>query len=124
MATDPTITLVETACRACQEKKAKDLVALDVRGMTSLADAFVFCSGNTGRQVKAITDEVLRQLKAAGYKLHGTEGVQEAVWVLLDYGDVVVHVFEQETRDFYNLERLWGEAPRIEIPAAPEPSFD
>jgi len=124
MTADPTITLVETACRACQEKKAHDLIALDVRGLTSLADAFVFCSGNTSRQVKAIADEVHHQLKEAGYTLHATEGAREAVWVLLDYGDLVVHVFEQEMRDFYNLERLWGEAPRIDIPAEPEPSFD
>lgn len=124
MAADPTVALVEIACRACQEKKAIDLVALDVRGLTSLADAFVFCSGNTNRQVKAIADEVHHQLKEAGYRLQSAEGVPEAVWVLLDYGDVVIHVFEQEMRGFYNLERLWGEAPPIEIPAMPAPSFD
>jgi len=121
---DPTATLVDLACRACQEKKGHDLVALDVRGLTSLADAFVFCSGTTGRQVKAIADEVEHQLKDAGFRPYAIEGAREAVWVLLDYGDLVVHVFEKETRDFYNLERLWGEAPRLELPAVAVPRFD
>ncbi len=124
MSTDPTPALVEAACRACQEKKAEGLIALDVRGLTSLADAFIFCSGGTSRQVKAIADEVQQRLKQEGFQLQATEGLREAVWVLLDYGDVVVHIFERQTREFYNLERLWGEAPRLEIPAAPEPTFD
>ncbi|HBB40483.1 MAG TPA: ribosome silencing factor, partial [Proteobacteria bacterium] len=68
--------------------------------------------------------EVEHQLKEAGFRPYAIEGAREAVWVLLDYGDLVVHVFEKETRDFYNLERLWGEAPRLELPAVAVPRFD
>ncbi|RMF88347.1 MAG: ribosome silencing factor [Nitrospirae bacterium] len=111
----PSAALVATAARACREKKAEDLVALDVRGLTSLAEVFLLCSGGSARQVKAIADEVAQRMKAAGFRLLGAEGVREAVWVLLDYGDLVVHIFERETRAFYDLERLWGEAPRLAL---------
>ena len=89
--------------------------------MTSLADVFLLCTGNSTRQVKAIADEVEIQLKHAGFTLMGEEGGREALWVLLDYGDVVIHIFERETRYFYNLERLWGDAPRRPVPGT-EPS--
>jgi len=111
-ASDSSDSLVDVACRACLEKKGENLLALEVAGMTSLADVFVLCTGNSSRQVKAIADEVQFQLKQAGFTLLGEEGAREALWVLLDYGDVVIHIFERETRYFYNLERLWGAAPR------------
>jgi ribosome-associated protein len=114
--TDSTDRLVSIACRACREKKGSDLVVLEVGRLTTLAEVFILCSGNTHRQVKAIVDEIEIQLKRAGFTLYGAEGALEGLWVLLDYGDVVVHVFQRDTRDFYNLERLWGEAPRRELP--------
>ena len=114
--TDPTDRLVSIACQACREKKGSDLVVLEVGRLTTLAEVFILCTGNTHRQVKAIVDEVQIQLKRAGFTLYGEEGAMEGLWVLLDYGDVVVHVFERETRFFYNLERLWGEAPRRVLP--------
>jgi ribosome-associated protein len=111
-APDSTDSLVDVACRACLEKKGENLMVLEVGEMTSLADVFVLCTGNSTRQVKAIADEVQLQLKHAGFTLLGEEGAREAVWVLLDYGNAVIHIFERETRYFYNLERLWGDAPR------------
>jgi ribosome-associated protein len=114
--TDPTDQIVAIACRACQEKKGSDLVVLEVGALTTLADVFILCTGNTNRQVKAIVEEVEIQLKRAGFTLYGEEGALEGMWVLLDYGDVVVHIFERDTRYFYDLERLWGEAPRRALP--------
>jgi ribosome-associated protein len=117
-ASDSTDSLVDVACRACLEKKGENLVVLEVAGMTSLADVFVLCTGNSSRQVKAIAEEVELQVKRAGFTLLGAEGAREAMWVLLDYGDVVIHIFERETRYFYNLERLWGNAPRRPVAVA------
>ena len=96
--------------------KAIDLVELDLREILGYADYFVICSGNTDRQTKAIHDRIHQGLK----KEHGllprrVEGLSEARWILLDYLDVVVHVFTPEARDFYRLEQLWGEAPKREI---------
>jgi ribosome-associated protein len=95
-----------------EEKKAQDLVELDLRGMIDYADYFVICSGNTDRQAKAIHDSILAGLK----REHGTlprrvEGLSQARWILMDYMDVVVHIFTPEMRQFYRLETLWGEAP-------------
>lgn len=104
--------LVEAIAGYASDKKAIDVVALDLRGVLGYTDYFVICSGNTDRQTKAIHDGVHEGMK----KDHGllprrVEGVQEARWVLMDYLDVVVHVFTPETREFYGLERLWGEVP-------------
>jgi ribosome-associated protein len=100
------------------DKKALDVVALDLRGVAGYTDFFVVCSGRTDRQTKAIHDGVHMGLK----KEHGllprrVEGVSEARWILMDYLDVVVHVFTPETRDFYRLEALWGDVPRREFDA-------
>jgi ribosome-associated protein len=96
--------------------KAQNVVELDLRGVLGYTDYFVICSGNTDRQTKAIHDRIHQGLK----KEHGllprrVEGLSEARWILLDYLDVVVHVFTPEARDFYRLEQLWGEAPKREI---------
>ena len=96
--------------------KAQNVVELDLRGVLGYTDYFVICSGNTDRQTKAIHDRIHQALK----KEHGllprrVEGLSEARWILLDYLDVVVHVFTPEARDFYRLEQLWGEAPRRAI---------
>lgn len=94
------------------DKKAIDLVELDLRGILGYADYFVICTGNTDRQVKAIHDGIHQGMKQDhGVLPHRVEGLPQAQWVLMDYLDVVVHVFTPDTRDFYRLEQLWGEAP-------------
>ena len=101
------------------DKKAADIVTLDLRGVAGYTDFFVICSGNTERQTKAIHDGIQEGLK----KQHGVlprrvEGLNEARWILMDYLDVVVHVFTPETRDFYRLEALWGDVPRRDFDPA------
>jgi ribosome-associated protein len=101
-----------------EEKKAADIVQLDLRGVLGYTDYFVVCSGNTERQTKAIHDGIYEGLKHEHGILPGrVEGVSEAKWILLDYLDVVVHVFTPETRNYYRLEQLWGEAPRHAVGA-------
>ena len=104
--------LLYEVSRYAADKKAVDVVELDLRGVVDYTDFFVVCSGNTGRQAKAIHDGILEGLK----RDHGTlprrvEGSSRAGWILMDYMDVVVHIFTPETRAFYRLEKLWGEAP-------------
>jgi ribosome-associated protein len=94
------------------DRKALDIVQLDVREIVSYADYFVICTGRSDRQTKAIHDGIHQRMKSEhGVLPHRVEGLGEARWVLLDYLDVVVHVFTPETREFYRLEQLWGEAP-------------
>lgn len=99
-------------CRYADDRKAVDLVELDMRGVLGYTDWFVICSGNTERQTKAIHDAIHEGLKREhGVLPRRVEGVQSADWILMDYLDVVVHIFTPATREFYRLERLWGEAP-------------
>jgi ribosome-associated protein len=105
------------ALQAASEKKALDLVVLDLREIASFTDYFVLASGANERQVQAIADEVYETLKKAGRGAARVEGYKTAEWVLLDYGDFVVHVFEQKARTFYDLERLWRESRRVALPA-------
>jgi len=107
---------VELALHAASEKKAIDPVVLDLREIASFTDYFVICSGANERQVQAISDEVYEQLKKAGAPAARVEGYKTAEWILLDYGDFVVHVFEQKARKFYDLERLWRESKRLTLP--------
>lgn len=113
--------LAEAVAAQALDKKAIDVVLLDLRGVAGYTDYFVICSGNTDRQTKAIHDAIHMELK----KQHGilprrVEGLSEARWILMDYLDVVVHVFTPETRDFYRLESLWGDVPRRELDPAAE----
>ncbi|WP_320671410.1 ribosome silencing factor [Patulibacter defluvii] len=109
--------LVGRIAELAADRKAHDPVAVDLRGASAYTDAFVILTGNTDRQVKAIHDAIHEGLKHDEPRRlpRRVEGVQEARWVLLDYGDVVVHVFVPETRDFYRLESLWGDRPRFDI---------
>ena len=100
------------------DKKATDLVALDVRGLVGYTDYLVICTARTERQAKAIHDEVYHQLKREGRLPARVEGVREAEWVLMDYLDSVLHVFTPELRERYRLEVLWGEADRLELDQA------
>ena len=107
---------VLAAVRAADEKKALDIVVLDLREIASFTDFFVIASGANERQVQAISDEVYDSLKKDGSPAARVEGYKTAEWILLDYGDFVVHVFEQKARKFYDLERLWRESRRFPLP--------
>jgi ribosome-associated protein len=103
------------AARAATEKKADDTVVLDVGDIISITDAFVVTSGANTRQVRTIVDEIERSLRAREQVTpRSVEGLDDASWVLLDYGDFVVHVFLEETRRYYDLDRLWADAPRVD----------
>ena len=104
------------ALHAASDKKALDLVVLDLREIASFTDYFVITSGNNERQVRAISDEVFERLKKSGTAAARVEGYKSAEWILLDYGDFIVHVFSDKARKFYELERLWRESKRIALP--------
>jgi ribosome-associated protein len=106
------------AVRAAESKKATDITVLDLTGITSFADFFVICNGANQRQVQAISDEVGLQLKRqAGELPTSVEGFHQAEWVLADYGDLLIHIFSPKAREYYDLERLWRNAKRLEIPS-------
>jgi ribosome-associated protein len=108
--------LATTIAAHAADKKARDIVALDLRQIAGYTDFFVICTGNTDRQTKAIHDGIHLGLKQEdGLLPRRVEGLSEARWILMDYLDVVVHVFTPETRDFYRLEALWGDVPRREF---------
>ena len=110
---------VQLALRLASEKKATDLRALDLREIVSFTEFFIIASGANQRQVQAICDEIDEQLKKQlSSRPVRIEGYSGAEWVLMDYGDFIVHVFNKEAREFYDLERLWRDARRVEIPAA------
>jgi ribosome-associated protein len=109
---------VLAALDAASEKKALDVVVLDLREVATFTDYFVIVSGGNERQVQAIADEVYEKLKKSGSTAARVEGYKTAEWVLLDFGDFVVHVFEQKARQFYDLERLWREAIRVQLPSS------
>ena len=117
VAADPLDERVFAALHAAGEKKALDPVVLDLREIASFTDYFVIVSGANERQVQAISDEIYETLKKSGHAAARVEGYKTAEWILLDYGDFVVHVFEQKARKFYDLERLWRESKRVELPA-------
>lgn len=101
--------LTQLVVDAIEDVKGADIKVLDVRGKSSVTDIMVMATGNTARQVKAIADSIVVKAKAAGVKPLGMEGEQHAEWVLVDLGDVVAHIMQPSIRDFYNLEKLWGE---------------
>jgi len=105
---------IELAIGAADDKKAEGLVVLDLRKAAGFTDYFVICSGTNPRQIRAIADAIMDALEAEGARPAHVEGYDRSEWILLDYFDFVVHVFAQETRVFYGLERLWGSAERIE----------
>jgi ribosome-associated protein len=103
--------------KAASEKKAQNLVVLDVADLTSIADVFIICSGRSNRQVNAIADAIVVNLKKHKIKPLSVEGTKVGHWVLLDYGHVIIHVFYEPVREFFDLEGLWVDAKRIETPA-------
>ncbi len=111
---EETRALVEAAVRAADSKLGNNIVALDVSGLLSVVDAFVIVSGRNTRQVSTLVEEIEAGVKQAnGRSPLRIEGLKDATWVLMDYGDVVMHVFFEETRDYYDLEHLWAGAPRM-----------
>ncbi len=112
MSTDPAE--LDVYVQAALGKKARNPVLLDVHHLTSLADAFLICHGTSNRQVSAIAEHIQRTLKKQGIKALSVDGLKEGHWVLMDYGHVLIHVFFEGTRDFYDLEGLWSDARRIQ----------
>ncbi|MET0642848.1 MAG: ribosome silencing factor [Candidatus Binatia bacterium] len=102
--------------RFALEKKARDLVVLEVRELTSIADYFIICSGSSDRQVQSIAQGIEENLNEAGHSLLSVEGANRGHWVLMDFSDVIVHIFYEPVREFYDLDGLWGHAPRVELP--------
>jgi ribosome-associated protein len=102
--------------KAALDKKAYDLVLLEVSKLTSLADYFLICTGRSDTQVQAICQSIEDEMKRAGQMPLAVEGYQHGQWVVLDFGDVVVHTFFEPVREFYDLERLWAKAPRVSLP--------
>ncbi|MCS7053517.1 MAG: ribosome silencing factor [Ignavibacterium sp.] len=107
--------LAQKIAELCFNKKGYDVKIIDLRGIAVFADYFVICSADSDTQVKAITDEIDEKLREQGIRCWHIEGLRALQWVLLDYIDVVVHIFRKEAREYYNLERLWGDAPSWEV---------
>ena len=102
--------LIKRICKAASNKKAKDIIIMNMKGIISSTDYFVICSAATSTQVRAITDNIEEELDKAGVHFDHKEGYREGEWTLLDYGDVVAHVFRDENREYYALEELWSSA--------------
>lgn len=101
------------AAKVCDDFRGKDIIVLDLTGITPLFDYFVISTGNSRRQMQAVAGEVQKVLKRRGSKRLGLEGVESSKWIVQDFGDVIVHVFTEEARGLYDLEHLWGDAPRV-----------
>ena len=102
--------------KALDDKRAESIDILNTSELTSLGDYFVICTCNSNVQVRAAADEVEHQMKEAGFEALHTEGYRGGSWILLDFADIIVHVMDRETREFYSLERLWDDAERIDVP--------
>ena len=102
--------LIEKICKAADDKKAKDIVIMNMQGIISSTDYFVICSAATSTQIRAITDNIEEKLDEDGIHFDHKEGYREGEWILLDYGDVVAHIFRDENREYYALEELWSSA--------------
>jgi len=102
--------------RAALDKKAIDLAVVDVGELSSIGDYLLICTGRSDRQVQSIAQAIEEELKANGIRALSIEGLRRGQWVLMDYGDVIVHIFYQPVREFYDLERLWAHAPRVQLP--------
>jgi len=107
--------------KAACGKKAHDIILIDMRNEPSVCDYFVIASGKSTTQVRAITDNIVKKLREKGERVWHAEGEREALWIVLDYGDVVAHVFYEETRRFYDLERLWADSPQRQFKEPEKP---
>ena len=109
---------LEAIVEAALSRKAEDLIGLDVHELSSFADAFIIATGTSDRHVRSVADAIEMALRARGELPLGIEGYEEGRWVLIDAGDTIVHVFQREVREHYDLERLWSDAPALELEAA------
>lgn len=109
--------LLYSAVKAADDKRAEDIVVLNMKGISLIADYFLICHGNSDKQVQAIAREMKEKAEEMGCSIRRIEGFDEARWILVDLGDVVAHVFHRDERSYYNLERLWGDAPIEPIPS-------
>lgn len=107
--------ILEIAVKAADSKRAEDIVALDVQGVSFMADYFFITNANSKRQVQAIADAIVEDARKAGIEVKRVEGKQTGNWVLVDLGDVVAHVFQKDQREYYNLEKLWSDAPIVNV---------
>ncbi|MCQ6558381.1 ribosome silencing factor [Paenibacillus mendelii] len=107
--------LMQLVVAAAEDKKAHQIVALDLKGISLIADYFVICHGNSDTQVQSITTEIRKQAEQKGARVRGIEGMDSGRWVLIDIGDVIVHVFHRDEREYYNIERLWSDAKVVEF---------
>ena len=107
--------MVRIACKALDDKKAKDIKIIDIHEVSVIADYFVIASGSNQNQVQAMVDNVEEQLGRAGFEPKQVEGVRNSSWILMDYGDVIVHVFDEENRLFYELERIWRDGKTLDM---------
>ncbi|MCR2044988.1 ribosome silencing factor [Anaerosalibacter massiliensis] len=101
--------------KACEDKKAFDIKILGISELSSIGDYFVIASGNSTTQVAAIADEVEEKMEESGFEILQKEGQNSARWILLDYGDIIIHIFHRDDRKFYDLERLWADSEKIEL---------
>lgn len=107
--------MAKLACRALEDKKGKDIKVIDIHDVSVIADYFVIASGTNQNQVQAMVDNVEEQLGRAGYEAKQIEGTKNSSWVLMDYGDMIVHVFDEENRLFYDLERIWRDGKILDV---------
>ncbi len=107
--------VLEVVIKSIDDKLAQDIVVLDMNGVSPILDYYVICNGSSDRQIKAIAQACKKDCEVAGFTVEKVEGLDSKAWVLVDVGDVVVHVFSEDERAKYNLEKLWGEIPRVDI---------
>ncbi|KRM89789.1 ribosome silencing factor [Liquorilactobacillus vini] len=107
--------LLKVIVNAADDKRAEELVALDIHQVSSITDCFVIMQADSKRQVQAIAEEIEEKVAAAGFEIQRIDGRNSGTWVLIDLGDIIVHVFQTETRKFYNLEKLWSNCPSIDL---------
>lgn len=103
------------AARIAAERRCSDITVLDLRGKSPATDFFVIATGTSGRQMRTVADEIREEAKGSGFSLFGRAGYEQAKWILLDFVDVVVHIFDSEFREYYDLELLWGDAKRVDF---------
>lgn len=107
--------VLNVAVKAADDKKAEDIIVMNMKGISLVADYFIICHGNSDKQVQAIAREMKEQVEKLDVNVRRMEGYDEAKWVLVDLGEVVAHVFHKDERGYYNLERLWGDAPLVDL---------
>ncbi|MBT2215081.1 ribosome silencing factor [Virgibacillus dakarensis] len=110
-----TLEIVQNVAEACDDKRAEDIIALDMKNVSLVADYFLICHGTNERQVQAIARSIKDTVEEAGITVKRLEGFEQARWILVDIGDIVCHIFHKDERSYYNLERLWGDASRVNL---------